>query len=68
MLLKRFQKENKEIVISTATAGNHGRSVAWGSKKLGLKCKIFISEYVSESRAKVMRSFGADVIKSKRKL
>ena len=34
-------------------------------KKLGLKCKIFISEYVSEFRAKVMRSFGADVIRVK---
>jgi len=54
-----------EIVISTATAGNHGRSVAWASKKLGFKCKIFISEFVSESRAKALRSFGADVIRVK---
>ena len=63
--VEKVTKGNKEIVISTATAGNHGRSVAWGSKKLGLKCKIFISEYVSESRAKVMRNFGADVIRVK---
>ena len=63
--VERVAKGNKEVVISTATAGNHGRSVAWGSKKLGLKCKIFISEYVSESRAEVMRNFGADVIRVK---
>ncbi len=63
--VEKVTKGNKEMVISTATAGNHGRSVAWGSKKLGLKCKIFISEYVSESRAAVMRSFGADVIRVK---
>ena len=63
--VEKVSKGNKEIVISTATAGNHGRSVAWGSKKLGLKCKIFISEYVSEFRAKVMRSFGAEVIRIK---
>ena len=63
--VEKVTKGNKEIVISTATAGNHGRSVAWGSKKLGLKCKIFISEYVSESRAEVMRNFGADVIRVK---
>ena len=42
--VEKVTKGNKDIVISTATAGNHGRSVAWGSKKLGLKCKIFISE------------------------
>ncbi len=61
--VEKITKGNKDIVISTATAGNHGRSVAWGSKKLGLKCKIFISEYVSEFRAKAMRSFGAEVIR-----
>ena len=63
--VEKITKGNKEIVISTATAGNHGRSVAWGSKKLGLKCKIFISEYVSETRADAMRDFGADVIRIK---
>ncbi len=63
--VERVTKGNKEVVISTATAGNHGRSVAWGSQKLGLKCKIFISEYVSNFRAEVMRSFGADVIRVK---
>ena len=63
--VEKIAKGNKEIVISTATAGNHGRSVAWGSKKLGLKCKIFISEYVSETRSEAMRNFGADVIRVK---
>jgi len=63
--VEKITKGNKDVVVSTATAGNHGRSVAWGSKKLGLKCKIFISEHVSESRAEVMRNFGADVIRVK---
>ena len=63
--VEKVTKGNKKVVVSTATAGNHGRSVAWGSKKLGLKCKIFISEYVSEFRAEVMRSFGADIIRVK---
>jgi len=63
--VEKVTKGNKEVVISTATAGNHGRSVAWGSKKLGLRCKIFISEYVSEFRAEAMRNFGADVIRVK---
>ena len=55
----------KNITVATATAGNHGRSVAWGAQKLGLNCKIFISEYVSESRADAMREFGADVVRVK---
>ena len=63
--VEKVIKGNEKKVISTATAGNHGRSVAWGSQKNGLECKIFISEFVSESRAEVMRSFGADVIRVK---
>ena len=63
--VEKIIKGNDKKVISTATAGNHGRSVAWGSQKNDLECKIFISEFVSEARAEVMRSFGADVIRVK---
>jgi len=63
--VEKVTKGNKDITVSTATAGNHGRSVAWGAKKLGLKCKIFISEYVSDARGKAMEALGADVIKVK---
>ena len=63
--VEKIIKGNDKKVISAATAGNHGRSVAWSSQKNNLECKIFISEFVSESRAKVMKSFGADVIRIK---
>ena len=63
--VEKVTKGNKDIVVATATAGNHGRSVAWGAKRLGLKCKIFISEYVTNARGKVMSDLGADVIKVK---
>ena len=63
--VEKITKGNKNITISTATAGNHGRSVAWGAKRLGLKCKIFISEYVSEARGKAMEDLGAEVVKVK---
>jgi diaminopropionate ammonia-lyase len=63
--IEKVTKGNKDIVVATATAGNHGRSVAWGAKRLGLKCKIFISEFVSEARGQAMSDLGADVIKVK---
>ena len=63
--VEKVTKGNKDIIVSTATAGNHGRSVAWGAKRLGLKCKIFISEYVSDARGKSMERLGADVVKVK---
>ncbi len=61
--VEKISKGNKDIVVATATAGNHGRSVAWGARRLGLKCKIFISEYVSDARGQAMADLGADVIK-----
>ena len=33
--VEKITKGNKDITVSTATAGNHGRSVAWGAKRLG---------------------------------
>ena len=63
--VEKISQNKKNIIISTATAGNHGRSVAWGAKRLGLNCKIFISEFVSESRAEAMRGFGAEVFRVK---
>ena len=63
--VEKITKGNKDIVVATATAGNHGRSVAWGARRLGLKCKIFISEFVSEARGQAMADLGADVIKVK---
>jgi len=63
--VEKVSKGKKDIVVATATAGNHGRSVAWGAKRLGLKCKIFISEFVSDARGNAMADLGADVIKVK---
>ncbi len=63
--VEKVSKGNKNIVVATATAGNHGRSVAWGARRLGLRCKIFISEFVSDARGQAMADLGADVIKVK---
>ena len=63
--VERVKEGKKNITVSTATAGNHGRSVAWGAQRLGLKCKIFISEYVSDARAEEMRKLGAEIIRVK---
>ena len=63
--MEKITKGKKNVIVSTATAGNHGKSVAWGAQRLGLKSKIFISENVSESRAKDIASFGAEIIRVK---
>ena len=61
--VERIARGGSDIVISTATAGNHGRSVAWGARRLGLSCKIFVSEFVSEARCQCMADLGAEIIR-----
>ena len=63
--VNKIKDEKSATTVATATAGNHGRSVAWGAQRLGLNCKIFISEFVSESRAIAMRNLDAEVIRVK---
>ena len=59
----KVAQSKKGIVISSATAGNHGRSVAWGAQRLGLKCNIFVSQFVSDTRVKEIEKYGAKVFR-----
>lgn len=45
----------------TASAGNHGLSVAAGARAFGAKAVIFIAETVPESFAERLRALGAEV-------
>ncbi|WP_432471523.1 diaminopropionate ammonia-lyase [Amphritea sp. HPY] len=58
-----LKDEVAEIVVSCATDGNHGRSVAWGAQMFGCGCVIYIHRDVSEGRKKAMEAFGAEVIR-----
>jgi diaminopropionate ammonia-lyase len=51
----------KEIVVTCATDGNHGRSVAWGARRFGCGCVIYVHETVSRGRADAIAAYGAEV-------
>ena len=51
------------ITLSSATDGNHGRSLAWGCKRVGAPCRIYIHSEVSAVRAQAMRDLGAEVVR-----
>ena len=59
-LLSLSDKQKKRGVIAVST-GNHGKGVAYASKKLGIKSKIFMSNLVPEHRRKAIESFGSIV-------
>lgn len=51
------------ITVTTATDGNHGRSVAWGARLAGCRCRIYVHAEVSEGRARAMEELGAEVVR-----
>lgn len=57
------EAEIARTTVVTASDGNHGLSVAWGAKRLGCRCKIYLHENVAESRADLIRAQGAEVVR-----
>ena len=59
----RMQDVTRDVVMVTATDGNHGRSVAWGAQQFGCRARIYMHAHVSRSRADAVRRLGADVVR-----
>lgn len=51
----------REITVTCATDGNHGRSVAWGAQRFGARCVIFVHHNVSQGRRDAIARFGAEI-------
>ena len=54
-----------DMTFVTASAGNHGMSVAAGAKAFGAKAVIYLSEHVPEVFAEKLRALGAGVERTK---
>ncbi|MBK9604981.1 MAG: diaminopropionate ammonia-lyase [Betaproteobacteria bacterium] len=52
----------KDLKVTCATDGNHGRSVAWGAQLFGCRCVVFVHEHVSAARRAAIAHYGAEVI------
>ena len=59
----RYDRLTGDLVMTCATDGNHGRSVAWGCKLFGCRCVIYIHRDVSAARASAMEALGAEVVR-----
>ncbi|MYJ72394.1 MAG: diaminopropionate ammonia-lyase [Rhodospirillaceae bacterium] len=59
----KYATECAGMKLVAATDGNHGRALAWGCRRFGASCRIYIHAGVSEGRAAAIRDLGADVIR-----
>lgn len=58
--LKRDRPQVRGIV--SATRGNHGQSLAFAARAVGLPCKIFVPHGNSVEKNAAMRAFGAELV------
>ncbi|MDM5147124.1 diaminopropionate ammonia-lyase [Candidatus Persebacteraceae bacterium Df01] len=58
------QTGGTDYTVTTATDGNHGRSVAWGAARAGCKAKIFVHRHVSKERTAAIAAYGAEIIRT----
>lgn len=56
-----FREATQAITVTCATDGNHGRSVAWGARRFGARCVIFVHEHVSQGRRDAIAAYGAEI-------
>lgn len=52
-----------EAVAVAATSGNHGRALAWGARRLGVRCRIVMPAHISAGREAAILAHGADVLR-----
>lgn len=64
VLSGEFRDIASRLTVTTATDGNHGRSVAWGAQLFGCACTIFIHRTVSEGRKHAIEKYGASVVRT----
>lgn len=60
----QFADLTRDITVTTATDGNHGRSVAWGARMFGCRAVIYIPAVCSAEREAQIRGYGAEVVRT----
>ncbi len=51
----------RQVTLVTASAGNHGRAVAWGARRFGCRAVVFVGATVPEARRAALAEEGAEV-------
>ena len=49
--------------VCCATDGNHGLAVAWGARRAGAGCTVFLPGPVSQGRERAIAAQGADIVR-----
>jgi diaminopropionate ammonia-lyase len=61
LLEGEWREQTRTITVTSATDGNHGRSVAWAAQRFGCRAVIFVHAAVSQSRIDAIAAYGAEI-------
>lgn len=59
--LARLSEEERARGVVTVSTGNHGRAVALGAQRLGIRAVVFMSELVPQNKRDAIAGLGAQV-------
>ncbi len=59
-----LSKAERLCGVICASAGNHGRGLAWAAKHYGLRCTVCVPRTIPENKEKAIRALGARVVKT----
>ncbi|WP_448187435.1 diaminopropionate ammonia-lyase [Azospirillum sp. sgz301742] len=63
LVVGRYGTITRTLTVTTATDGNHGRSVAWGAQVFGCGCVIYVPAKCSAGRQRAIEEYGARVVR-----
>ena len=61
--LRRTGDDPSDVTVACASAGNHGRAVAWGAERFGCRSVVYLPEGTSDRRERAIASHGARVVR-----
>jgi len=61
LIVGKYNAVTSKLTVTTATEGNHGRSVAWGAQLFGCRSVIFVPRQCSIGRRQAIEGYGAHV-------
>ena len=59
--LSRLSEADRRRGVATISSGNHGLSLAWAARRLGIPCRVFVPEGASPRKVDLIRKEGAEV-------
>jgi len=59
--LQLVEQRGTGVTIVTASAGNHGRAIAWAAEQLGIQAIVFTPRTAAETKTRAIVAHGADL-------